>query len=271
MSFGIKVSKPNIDVTSARDRDVSFSSDYIHPKIWKAGKISGTSQTINHPFGYPITVVGYILNNSKYFPQYDLNPLNTSGFENSVYGKITSNASNIQLSCDSANQLVYVAFVDPATPTPNVGSKLDKDKVGLKLSETDIDVRTAIDRLLSVTSGFQMLNIVQQGDVTISMGQLGPTESVEEDTATSDVTHKLSYAAHFILYNDSERGGINYTPAPSGFGPGQCATSTEVYIDNSKIRFRVSRIANGAAFFPATCSATDFKFKYQLTNYKLPE
>lgn len=272
MGIVLKVSKPNIDVTTARPLDLGFSSEYTHPKIWKSGIISGTSQNVSHPFTYPIQFSGYIKQaGPKYFPMYNLQPFVTYGMENSNYGTITVSKTQLRLAVDSANKLVWIGYVESADPSPQTGSFVNPDRGVFRMSENQIDVRAAMDRNLSLTSGFQTTNIVQQGEVTVSVGVLGPTSGTLEDTTVVDVTHKLGYAAHVIIFNDYERGGINYYPAPIGLMAPYCAISSEIMIDESKIRFRVSRHAEGSIFFgDAECAAADYKFKYFLTNYKLP-
>ena len=270
MAIVIKVSKPGFDVKTATDKELAFSSDFIHPKLYTAGKISGTDESLNHPFGHAPSTAGYILTSGKYFVQYDLSPFAGYQFENTVYGKISTDSNVINLSVGVADRLIYLLFADPATPTPVSTSKIASGGYGWKMSETGVGVREAYDRQLSLASNFMALNIVQQGEITVSRPAGGPFTTVVEDSGFSDVTHDLGYPAHLILFNEQERGGLGYFPGPIGLVPGMTLINTEVYIDSSKIRFRVSRYAWGTPFPTASFFAVTLKIKYFLTNFRLP-
>ena len=71
IDYGIKATFGNNTIFDSDKNKLAFSSEFNHPKVYKTGRISGTSQTITHPFGYPPRVIGYLLRDSKYYISYD--------------------------------------------------------------------------------------------------------------------------------------------------------------------------------------------------------
>ena len=267
---GIKASG-TVDVLIAADKDLAFSSQFNHPKIWKSGKISGTSEQITNDFGYPVRFIGYILGSGKYFVHYNKSvSLANFGFESSNYGEIRVDSNNIILSADSANTLIYIAFVNPSIDSPSSPGSLTKGNIGFKFTKTDDDVLTAADYLKSLSSEYQMLKVVQEGDVTVTADAISasPVNTVEK-TNIVDVNHTLIYAAHVIVFDERSKATIAHVPFAVGLGPDHIISDTEVYIDSSKIRFRVSRLAE-SQLGPISDGTADFKFHYLLTDYRLP-
>lgn len=273
MSIGIKVSKPGFDVKSTADLNLAFDAKFTHPQIFKAGKIVGTEDQFIHNLGFPPTTAGYILTDNKYFVQYDLSPIASFKFENVIYGSIRTDRNNVFLQSGLANRLIYIIFANPAQSIKQLkgGQKVRDSKAGMDLSVEGVDVKQAKESGISLSTHFETFNIVDEQELTINTPQLGPTVPRLDDTFIKDIPHNLGYAAHLLLINEYESGGLNYVPAAVGLGPVFELIATEVYIDSKKIRFRVSRTAIGHAVFgPATLPAQNFKFKYYLTNYRLP-
>jgi len=272
-NIGIKASGTN-DVLTATPAQLAFSSAYRHPKIWQSGKISGTSQTIATPFGYPLRTQGYILNGGAYYYYFDREIEWTGNLTNHNYGKIKTDNSNLYLTATSADSLVYVAYVDPAIDLPSAPLSLIKGDIGMKFSKTNDDVLTAADYLKSITSEYKLLKIVQEGNVTVSAQACNAPcpPQIVETTDFVDVNHSLGYAGHIILFGEWGRKSISFLPHPVGFVPPTIFTEEEVSIDTTKIRFRISRKAESGGIGPCSPSnnaAKDFAFHYFLTDYRL--
>lgn len=266
-NIGIHASEDQ-EVLKATDQQLAFSSEFKHPKIYSSGKISGTSQTVSHPFGYPLRTAGYILNSGKYFVHYDNRPAATSNyqFENSNYGHIKVDNSNIYLTADSTNSLIYLTYVDYARPNPTSVNQ-SKGNIGFQFSE-DTDIFDSDDYEYSMTSEYRFLNIIQEGDVTVTADAISSPPD-EQKTNIVDVNHSLGYAAHVIIFDERSRNNLNYVPYATGLGPDYIISGTEVYVDSSKIRFRISRDAVSTVA-SISDTAKNFKYHYFLTNYRLP-
>lgn len=265
-NIGIKASG-SVDAFQATDPQLGFSSEFNHPKIYTSGKISGTSETVAHPFGYPLATSGYILDSGKYFIHYDKETVLTDyEFENSNYGRIKTDNDNIYLSADSADTLIYLTYVDPAIASPTSDNQ-QKGNIGFKFSGEE-DVFTADDWEQFQTSEYNYANIVQEGAVTVTADAISAPANTSK-TNIVDVPHSLGYAGHVILFDERSKNAFAYTPYATGLGPDFIVSETEVYIDSSKIRFRVSRYAESNV---ASISEpdTDFDFYYFLTSYRLP-
>ena len=274
MSIGIKVSKVGFDVKTADDRNLSFSTKYSHPQVFKSGKIVGTADQFIHGLGFPPTTAGYIITNNKHFVQYDLNPFVTENFENSDYGTIRTDSNNVFLTSDSPSKLAYIIFANPAQAFSQLkgGRKVRDSKAGLELSVEGASIRQVGEEKVSLTTHFETFSIVDVREITITTAPISQTDTPVSNSTFVDIPHNLGYAAHIILINEFEGSGVAYVPITTGFEAGSCYTNTEIYIDSKKLRFRVSRNAKGSNFpLEASCPAGSFKFKYYLTNYKLPE
>ena len=273
MTIGIKVSKPGFDVKSTTDLNLSFSSKYTHPQILKAGRIGGTSDQFIHGLGFPPTTAGYMLTDNKYFVQYDLKPLVFEKFENGDYGTIRTDRNSVYLESEAANNLVYLVFANPAQSLKQLGGgqKVRDSKAGMDLSVEGVSVRQAREHEISLSTHFETFNIIDEKEITVQTISIGPVNTSVKNSVFVDIPHSLGYAAHMILINEFEGGGVGYFPGSVDVGPGACFTNTEVYIDSKKVRIRVSQNANGSTDpLAATCTARNFRFKYYLTNYKLP-
>jgi len=285
-TYGIRVSKDGIPIIGAATKDMVFDSESIHPKIYSIDRISGTSDEINHPFGYPVATAGYIndingttLDSSKWFYHYDLGFYRGYQFENTtpITGTIRTDSQKIYLSCNSSDRLVALTFADPAlanfADTIANANNARKDTYGIKVSKQSIEADYALDYQLSVTSDFQTFSIVQSGFVNVYLESIAtntPTTDTVEQTAFVDINHSLGYAGHMVVFNEQALGNIGYYPGVIGVSPPVVFTDTEVYIDNNKIRFRVSRTAEAlSGVLDASADAANYRFKYYLTNYNL--
>lgn len=271
--YGYKVSKPGIDITEAKDLDLSFSTKFNHEKIWKSGTVPGTSLILNNDFGYPVRYKGYINISGKYFVHYDKVTVfpgfvSTYGFENSVYGHIKVGSDNIYMTADSANTLVYVLDVDPSVVI-NPEKNLQRVDYGVKLSKSGIDTIKAGDNRLSMTSEYRSFKVIKEGAVTITADAISSPPETDK-TNTFDVSNPLGYAAHVVVFDERGKTDAAYLPFPIGIESDFVSSNTEVYVDKEKIRFRVSRKASYFFEVGASAPAQDFHFYYYLTDYPLP-
>ena len=122
-----------------------------------------------------------------------------------------------------------------------------------------------------LSSKFQSPLIILQDSITVNIDAISanPGETIQKTNFT-DYSHGRPQANHVIAPDIFGSGAFfNFSTEPTGFGPDYTAGDAEMYIDATKIRLRVSRIAVsniGSISLPATT----FTVKFFLTNIPLP-
>jgi hypothetical protein len=135
---------------------------------------------------------------------------------------------------------------------------------GIKVSKAGVDVKTATNKELLITSQFDTLKIALTGSLSISL----PSETLttENVTRTTNVSHNLGYVPMFqpailgVIYTGNNATGGDYvindygdilTPA-GAYGPATQAEESNVYIDDEKLYLYVNRfVALGSETFGA--------------------
>jgi hypothetical protein len=271
--YGIKVSQEGIDVREASPRELAFTSKYRHIKLLETGKATSTSFSKAHGLGYRPTFAGYALQSGKYFLNYFSSPSGASlDFEyTGAYGDIYTTNTHLHAICSEADRLIYLTYLNPGASTTG-GQYLDPEgDWGLKISDPDIDVFSAFDGEISLTSKHPSPLIVQSGSITVNIDEISAdVGEIIQKTNYTDYSHGQSQANHLIMPDVFGAGSfVNFATEPSGLGPDYVIADMEVYIDASKIRVRVSRLAEGSVI-GAYAPATSWTVKFFLTNIKLP-
>lgn len=278
-NYGFKASLPGFNTgTGTADKNLAFNSAYKHLMVRGKGKATSTSFNYAHSLGYKPTFDGYMLTSSKYFLNYFQTPFVGYQFENTLYGNIFSNATNLSVNCATANRLIYICYVNPFTSTSGAQTTTSQGDYGIKMSVAGDDVKTAADGVLGLTSKFQAPLIIDSGTITVNVDAIGPTTEgspTAQKTNYTDYSHSQTQANHVMMGDDFGSGALVFYPGPIGVGPPYVVTDVEIYIDATKIRCRVSRYAEGFTPFPGThwaasSVATSINFKFNLTNIPLP-
>ena len=279
--YGIEVSKPTLDVRAGNDRDKTFSSRYVHPKMYEIKRIIGTSEEHPHPFNYPPSFNGYLNtpNTDKFFVHYALGYYQGYQFEKgaSTTGSIKADYQKLYLSCSAANELVVLSYVDPGVQRPDQfiegASQPTREEYGIRISRDQSNAGTGFGYQMSITSEFQTFSIVQQGTLTVTLPAMNtstPGTDQVDQTAFADANHSLGYPGHVVVFNEQANGNIRHFPGVIGISPPLVYTDTEVYVDSQKVRFRVSRSAIAlSGVFDAFADEVTYRMKYYLTNFNL--
>lgn len=128
---------------------------------------------------------------------------------------------------------------------------------GFKISQDGVDVRSATDDQLVMSSAFNTFKVVEAGTATVSL----PNPVTHYSLNTTVVTHSLGYKPAYLVYVEAPAGlGGNLHQIPyTGFDTsGNFGISFDALTDTNTITFRVQ---------PGTASAydgTNWIFKYYL-------
>jgi hypothetical protein len=270
-NYGIKVSKEGIDVKEASSRELAFTSKYRHIKLLETGKATSTSFSKAHGLGYRPAFAGYMLTSGKYFLNYFAQPVDGYAFENTLYGDIYTTNTHLHANCATANRLIYLTYLNPGVSTVGGQYLPAEGDWGLKISDPDINVFSAFDGELSLTSKHPSPLIIQTGSITVNVDAIaadGENPEVKKTNYT-DYTHNLGSAHHLIMPDLFLSPLFNFSTEPSGLGPDYVIADAEAYIDATKIRVRVSRVAV-SAISDVSQGATSLTVKFFITNIKLP-
>lgn len=139
----------------------------------------------------------------------------------------------------------------------NIPNVLLTGTTGIKVAQSGVDVTTATDDQLVMSSDFNLPKIVQTGSVTVTLPAL-PTAWT---SYTATATHDLGFTPAFLSYCqiDPGLGGeLVQTPDVGVDALGNLAYNLRVNVDSTNITFRVQ--CNGAAAY----NNTNWAFKYYL-------
>jgi hypothetical protein len=274
--WGYKEAKAGSNTdTGTADKNLVYNTKYKHLIVRGKGKATSTSFDYAHGLGYKPIFDGYMLTDSKYFLNYFQAPVDGGSFENTLYGNIFTDATNLNANCATANRLIYLCYLNPAGSIASITSPASIGDWGIKMSPDGIDVKTCDDGELSLTSKYQSPLIIGSGSISVSVEAIGPTSmgtTIIRKTNYTDVTHGRSQANHVIIPEAFGSGVLAFYPAPIGLTAPYVVTDVEIYIDASKIRVRVSRMAvhDDIIDISAQADATTYTVKYYLTNIVLP-
>jgi hypothetical protein len=274
-NFGGKVSKEGVDVLTAADKDLLWTTELRSVSVRAKGKASSASFNFAHGLGFRPAYAGYILDSGKYFPNYFIAPLDGFSFENtSGYGDIYTDTTNLHCEHASANKLIYLCYVNPADDGANAASPASSKDYGIKMSIDGIDVLTGADGQMVLNSKYQGIMIILADTITVNVAAIDAAAgTLVKQSDSTDYTHGRAQANHFLVPDFYGAGLINFATEPIGFVAPYVFEEHEVYIDATKIRYRVTRVAegSGAPFSEAAhADAKTVTVKFYLTNIILP-
>lgn len=272
VDYGIKSTKPGFNYDTA-DKNLSFTSEMRSMMIRDKAIASSASFNFAHGLGYRPAFDGYIVSGGKYFLNYFVAPFDGGSFEyTGTYGDIYTDTTNLHCEHGSANRLVYICYVNPADSGANPTSIAAIKDFGIKISQTGKDVKTAKDGELVLSSKFQSPLIILQDSITVNIDAIaadGANPTVRKTNFT-DYNHGRAQANHVIMPDVFGAGSyFTFSTEPTGLGPDYIVADVEVYIDATKIRVRVSRIAV-SNIANISDGAQTFTVKFFLTNIPLP-
>lgn len=273
IDYGIKSSKSGFDVNTTADKNLSFTSKMRSMMVRSKGIANSASFNFVHGLGYRPAFDGYIVNTGKYFLNYFSPPFDGGSFEyTGTYGDIYTDTTNLHCEHASANTLVYICYVNPADSGANPSSIASIKDFGIKISQTGKDVKTAKDGELVLSSKFQSPLIILQDNITVNVDAIAAdaVNPTVRKTNFTDYNHGRAQANHIIMPDAFGAGTFfNFTTEPTGLGPDYIVADIEIYIDATKIRVRVSRIAVSTISSISDVART-FTVKFFLTNIILP-
>lgn len=198
MVFGIKVSKPGINVGTVVDsKNLVFDSTLNQLKVkgiiegdfTKSG--SGTETfTVAHTLGYIPGYLPFVKVSGRWYGNVGEDP--TSGLR----WNTRCDASNISLICNSADgeDIKFKAFVLIDEGTEIVSSTTTADAVGIKVSDVGKGVGTATDQDLSLSTLFETLQVIE-------VKSINNTASVGEITSAHGLSYTPAWMANFVDNN----------------------------------------------------------------------
>lgn len=182
MNVGLKISRPNRPVETTDNKLISYSSEFVSPKILKEGSLhfdfalndTTDTVTIAHGLGFsPIYTVYAEVNNSNEMWQH----WQSSGFFPDI-----APARELETYTDSYNLNIimtraasqpaatyrgyYYIFMD--IPIQNATKIYKRENIGIKVSQPGIDVEKAGDVQLSLNSVYKTFKVFKEYDFTIT-------------------------------------------------------------------------------------------------------
>lgn len=268
-NFIAKASQPGYDARTAIERNLAFDVAKRHLMIKDMGVANTTTFSLDHNLGYTPGFDGYIKQTDKYFLNYVNAPNVTFGFENSLYGNITTDATKIYANCATANKLVYLLYDNAIYPTD--GNHTSRSGFTFLFSQPGYDVRTCGEGRIGFAADLTCPLIITSGIATVEVKAITATiGTTQEETDFVDVFHGQPQANHVISPDFYGFSTFGLYPEPIGLVPPFVTEDYEAFIDATKIRFRVSRQANASATLQASDPAKQVAFQWILTNVPLP-
>jgi len=192
--YGMRVSKPGIDVNTADPKDLSYSSGFNSLKIAQSGNKTseGVTVTIDHSLGYTPVYLAYV----------EYVSLGLEGYR--MLSDINSYATDTQLILgngllDVGDKVSYFIFYDPADTGVTDYTRTKTNQWGMKISQTGEDVHTVTDTDTSFLSEY---NTLQIREILTSAGATAGNSVA--------VTHNYGYPPAFMAQVKRTTGGVDY-------------------------------------------------------------
>lgn len=187
-----------------------------------------------------------------------LTPTNTSGEE-----AINRSSSQGLIVGDGDSDRVLIGFQKDGFGTGN--------DYGIKVSQDGVDVKTAPDDDLIMSSAFNMFKIVASGTLAMTF-----TPGADTTTTTVSATHGLGYVPAFQAFITLDPGIMSGTLANStvpnpypilyligGTNDLTLVGMAQVYVDSTKVYFTMQEDGIGGG--PYSCSAKYYLFQETFT------
>jgi len=178
-SYVFKVAQQGQNADTADNKDLIYSSEFNSFKIAEQGtaeSVGGADITISHSLGYEATYMTY---------------LKWAGEDSYVIAEgrsyITDTELVVENLVDNGDKVSYMIFYDPADPDASDYTREKADDYGIKISQTDNDVKNCPENKLSLSSSYPTLQI---RDVFTSMGPAA--------NSTVSIPHNYGYFPAFI-------------------------------------------------------------------------
>lgn len=273
---GFKSSQDGHDVYEA-EKYLGFISTHQHLMVYQKAVANSTAYRLTHGLGYAPAFDGYIKQGRQYFLNYMVNPGGYQ-FENTLTGKLYVDNTTLYADCSTANALVYLCYLNPIVDSAG-NNVATIENVGIKFSKINTNVLKNTTASMALNTAYQCPMIVSSGTATVVVDSISASGTTVSKSNYIDVAHGQPQARHVIcpdFYEKVGTGGFaiaNFYPAPIGLTAPYVTEDYEMYVDDTKIRFRVSRTASSPDTIPgdeATASAKTVDFHWHMTNIILP-
>jgi len=268
-----KIARKGFDARYCADKDLSFSSEWKSPKIFKQ-----TSKNWTNILGYLPSFMGFRqLNSSVPFTALNNYEYISGGFDTNCFTHdnpalisypdfmgvsifdqdvILSPYYGYTWGTDWYDENLFaLLFLDPLFGTPPTTYPLRSGGVYL-LGKGDVDVRTSFPYDNAMDSRFDTLKIFKTG--TLELKAPAKTFAVSEayQTYTAEIEHNLGYAPVFLpeagvgwaldssLDDDSFIVNDNLGRLPADYAGINSAPILDVWVDDTKLYMRLWRFAN---------------------------
>jgi len=200
MAFGIKVSKPSVNVGTVTDsKNLVFDSTLNQLKIKEVvtddfTKSGNPAETFNvaHNAGYIPGYLAFIKVSSRWYGNVGEDPTSALQWE------IKADASNIIVTAVNGDTTAFTckAFILVDEGTDSVASDQSTDAFGVKVSDVGEDVATADDQGLSLSTLFETLQVIE-------VKSINNTSSLGEVTSAHTLSYTPAWVASAVDNNDS--------------------------------------------------------------------
>lgn len=207
--YGTKISKPNINVLTASDADLIFSSEFNTPKVFAKGSLTLTTDgsgngtvSVAHNLGFAPAFKAFVKSGTTYYP--DPSTVNRNFGTNFFKLHAYTDSTNLYFqaygaAASTTYYLKYYIFVDLAQLYS--GSTLPpSDDYGVKISQEGEEVTEAELYELAYSSEFPALkfndNIV--GSFTLSRPAINCTDVPNYQSISGAISHSLGYPPFFL-------------------------------------------------------------------------
>jgi len=183
MSVGLVISRPNEDAATTDPKKLSYSSDFLSPKIYSQGSLTfdfannATASTINvaHGLGFAPAYDLYaeIRNSNELFKHESQRAFfSTIGISRDIITDTDSYNLKATMNRDSSLGAAkyrgyYFIYMD--LPLGDLTKKYKQEKTGLKISPPGVDAEKAGDVQLSYNSAYPTLEIFGIFDFSIAL------------------------------------------------------------------------------------------------------